>query len=277
MASKTEDHWSSEAYQHAASFVPKLATKVMQWLDPQKDDVILDIGCGDGVLDLEIAKVLGQGKGRLHGQDSSPSMIEAAKEAHKKIGVDFCTFEVFDALDLIAKPELQKQEFTKAFSNAAMHWILRPPEKREGFFKGVREALAPGGTFVFETGGLGNVSEMVAGLLSGVGRRIGVDKAKEINPWFFMDEDWVTHMLEQQLGGWKVEKIEREWRPTTADAGGVNGWVRLMGKKWFEAVPESEREQCIKEVVDVLEVVCAKPGGGYMFSYVRLRVKARKL
>jgi tRNA/tmRNA/rRNA uracil-C5-methylase (TrmA/RlmC/RlmD family) len=37
--------------------------------------------------------VLGQGKGRLHGQDSSPSMIEAAKEAHKKIGVDFCTFE----------------------------------------------------------------------------------------------------------------------------------------------------------------------------------------
>jgi hypothetical protein len=172
---------------------------------------------------------------------------------------------------------LQKQEFTKAFSNAAMHWILRPPEKREGFFKGVREALAPGGTFVFETGGLGNVSEMVAGLLSGVGRRIGVDKAKEINPWFFMDEDWVTHMLEQQLGGWKVEKIEREWRPTTADAGGVNGWVRLMGKKWFEAVPESEREQCIKEVVDVLEVVCAKPGGGYMFSYVRLRVKARKL
>jgi hypothetical protein len=27
----------------------------------------------------------------------------------------------------------------------------------------------------------------------------------------------------------------------------------------------------------VLEVVCAKPGGGYMFSYVRLRVLARKI
>lgn len=35
-----------QAYQNAASFVPKLATKVMQWLDPQKDDVILDVGCG---------------------------------------------------------------------------------------------------------------------------------------------------------------------------------------------------------------------------------------
>lgn len=29
-----------------ASFVPKLATKVVQWLDLQKDDVLLDIGCG---------------------------------------------------------------------------------------------------------------------------------------------------------------------------------------------------------------------------------------
>ncbi len=35
-----------QAYQSAASFVPKLATKVVQWLDPQKDDVILDVGCG---------------------------------------------------------------------------------------------------------------------------------------------------------------------------------------------------------------------------------------
>lgn len=35
-----------QAYQHSASFVPKLATKIVQWLDPQKDDHILDVGCG---------------------------------------------------------------------------------------------------------------------------------------------------------------------------------------------------------------------------------------
>ena len=65
MASKTEDHWSSkvrenyvvknrnppptddeQAYQNSASFVPKLATKILGWLDVQKDDVILDVGCG---------------------------------------------------------------------------------------------------------------------------------------------------------------------------------------------------------------------------------------
>lgn len=36
----------TQAYQNSASFVPKLATKVLEWLDVQRDDVILDVGCG---------------------------------------------------------------------------------------------------------------------------------------------------------------------------------------------------------------------------------------
>ncbi len=36
------------------------------------------------------------------------------------------------------------------------------------------------------------------------------------------------------------------------------------GGAFFEPVPEAEREACIREVVDVLEIVCAQPGGGYM-------------
>ena len=43
---KGEDHWDSSQYQSAAGFVPKLATKVIGWLDVKSDDVILDIGCG---------------------------------------------------------------------------------------------------------------------------------------------------------------------------------------------------------------------------------------
>jgi hypothetical protein len=57
-------------------------------------------------------------------------------------------------------PELQNGEFDKAFSNAAMHWILRPEESREQFFLGVRNALKCGGVFCFEMGGMGNVAEV---------------------------------------------------------------------------------------------------------------------
>ena len=158
-----------------------------------------------------------------------------------------------------------------------MHWILRPQEKRTGFFRSVREALKPGGTFVFEMGGLGNVSEARMALLMAVSRRIGLEKAREADPWFFPDESWLANVMEREVGGWKVERIEREWRPTTADKGGIEGWMRLMGQSFFDAVPESEREGCIREVMDAAKVVCTNPSGGEMLSYVRLRCIARKL
>lgn len=137
--------------------------------------------------------------------------------------------------------------------------------------------MSPGGTFAFEMGGLGNVAELRCALLGAVGRRVGLARAREADPWFFPDEGWVVDVLERRVGGWKVERVEREWRPTEADEGGVDGWIRLMGKGFFEVLPEGEREGCIREVVEVAEVVCAKPGGGYVFGYVRLRVLARRV
>ncbi|KAK6949561.1 hypothetical protein Daesc_009644 [Daldinia eschscholtzii] len=281
MAEK-KDHWSSEAYQHSASFVPKLATKILQWLDPQKDDVILDIGCGDGVVNIQLQDILAQGSGSIHGTDSSPAMIEAATQAARKAGASKCTFEVVDALELAQAPHLQRGHFTKIFSNAALHWIFGSskgsPSRQASVFRAARDALAPGGVFAFEMGGLGNVAEIRAALLSAVARRVGLPKAVEHDPWFFPDEGWATDMLENKVGGWKVERAEREYRPTQADAGGVEGWVRLFGAQFFEALKEGEeREECIKEVVDVLEVVCKNPSGGFHLGYVRLRVLARKL
>ncbi|KAF5689492.1 WSS1-like protein [Fusarium circinatum] len=247
-----KDRWSTNAYQHSASFVPKLATKVVQWLDLQKDDVLLDIGCGDGILNAEFAKILAQGSGSMHGIDSSASMIEAARELCKDS--QNSTFDVLDATQLVSKPELQKGAFTKAFSNAAMHWILRPEDKRAQFFEGVYASLAPGGTFVFEMGGFGNVSEMRTAALSAVGRRIGMKAALAADPWFFPDEAWVTKAL--QDAGFVVERAEREWRPTPTDKGGVEGWIRLMASQFLDTISdEKEREEAVQECVGVLREI----------------------
>ncbi|KAF6838577.1 methyltransferase type 11 [Colletotrichum plurivorum] len=279
MAQQTQDKWTTEAYQHSASFVPKLATKVVGWLDVQKDDVILDIGCGDGILDVEFGKILSQGTGSLHGIDASASMISTAKKLVDDAGLSNCTFEVLDATKISTSqtPSLGKPTFTKAFSNAALHWILRPPGSQIPVFTSIRDALLPGGTLVLEMGGLGCVCEMRTALLMAVARRVGMAKAREVDPWFFPDEDWLRNALENEVGGWKVEKIEREWRPTMADKGGVEGWCRLMGKELLDAVPEGEREEAVREVAEVLGEVCRTPDGGQMISYVRLRCVARKL
>ncbi|KAI1492941.1 S-adenosyl-L-methionine-dependent methyltransferase [Biscogniauxia mediterranea] len=288
MAEGKPDNWSTEAYQNAASFVPKLATKIVQWLNPQPDDVILDIGCGDGVLNIQFNEILSRGSGSVHGIDASPAMIEAARAAAEKAGAEKCTFEVLDALSLATVPALQAGSFTKLFSNAALHWILggsySPIEARAtatSFFRAARAALAPGGLFAFEMGGLGNVAEMRAAILGATARRVGLGRAERADPWFFPDEAWVRDVMEgkgeEGKGGWEVLRAEREWRPTrTAD---VDGWVRLFGKPFFQVLPEGpEREACIREAVGVLEVVCRDPrGGGFNIGYVRLRVLARRV
>jgi trans-aconitate methyltransferase len=190
-----------------------------------------------------------------------------------------------DALDLPTTLHLLSGKYTKLFSNAALHWILRPESRREAFFSAARSALVPGGVFAFEMGGLGNVQECTAAILGPVARRVGMEKAWAANPWFFPDEDWARETLENKVGGWKVERAERVWRPTVVDTEtGVEGWARLMGKPFFEVVKDEQaREMCMKEAAEVLKMVCAVEGPGeggrqrYMLSYVRLRVLARRV
>ncbi|KAJ3473158.1 hypothetical protein NLG97_g10482 [Lecanicillium saksenae] len=228
MADRGKDHWDSGDYQHSASFVPKLAGKVTQWLDLQKDDVILDIGCGDGILNLEFAKALAQGKGTIHGIDSSAAMIDAAKELCKDH--PNATFEVVDGTEIEKHAALQEGTFTKAFSNAAMHWILRRESTRQSFFRAVHASLRPGGTFAFEMGGLGNVKEMAAALLAACARRHpgGLPAVVEGHyPWFFPDEAWATEALER--AGFRVDKVGEG---VAADQGGPGRRGRLVQAVW---------------------------------------------
>lgn len=131
---------------------------------------------------------------------------------------------------------------------------------------------------MFEMGGMGNVAEMRTVLLSVVSQRVGLARAREADPWFFPDETWMRRMLEESVGGFVVERIETEYRPTRADEGGIEGWVRLMGKQFFDAVGDGvEREAAEREACEVLKTVCGSPGGGDWIGYVRLRAVVRKI
>jgi hypothetical protein len=53
-------------------------------------------------------------------------------------------------------------------------------------------------------GGMGIVAEIRTVFLSVTGRRIGYEKAKEVDPWFFpapADEIWMTKMMEEMVRG----------------------------------------------------------------------------
>jgi len=268
-----------KAYSAAANFVPKLTTTVVKYLDPQPTDRILDIGCGDGILTAQIASALSSGE--ILGLDASPGMIAGAKRMFSSPDRSNCSFHVHDctAFDEDAAAKYLTGRWDKVFSNAALHWILCKPDTRMDVIGAIYKALKPGGSFVFELGGFGNVGEVHTALIAAlVVDGIDPAAARARSPWFFPDEGWMSRALAQ--AGFNVEKIEMEYRPTELtpkDAqgkGGLEGWLRLMGANFLAAVWNEER--IIKLISKLLQKTITKEDGTQWIGYVRLRGIARK-
>ncbi|KAK5011971.1 hypothetical protein LTR16_005034, partial [Cryomyces antarcticus] len=263
------------AYSSAASFVPKLITTVLSYLAASPGDRILDIGCGDGPLTATIAA----SAAAVLGLDASPSFIRTAQSTHSAPNL---TFAVHDCTRLAACPDAVDGSWDKVFSNAALHWILRDAATRRDVLRDVRRALKPGGRFVFEMGGAGNVAEIHAAFLAVlVAHGIPITKARAANPWFFPSDAWMRGALGD--AGFDVERVEIEYRPTpctpaTESGGGLEGWLRLMGAQFLEAVEEGEaRESVLRDVLAVLEsVITREEDGNAWIGYVRLRGVAVK-
>jgi len=258
---------------------------VVELLAPSPGDSILDVGCGDGPLTLAIADRIAP-SGHILGLDSSSNMIASANAARQS-KVHNASFHTLDCRDLSQqsgsfRDNLAPGAFKKSFSNAAMHWILRAEDTRISFFKDVFNILEDGGSFVFEMGGRGNVSEVQAALTAVLhhGHGVSLEAIQAANPWFFPSDTWMRQTLENV--GFVVEVCELVGRPTRLTEGdgkgtGLGGWVRLMCAQFLELVPEADREGVVEKVVDALKEVCTDTGDGSQWlGYVRLRALARK-
>ena len=163
MINSSKQTWNSDNYANNARFVSDLGAPVLDLLAPKPGERILDIGCGDGAL---TQKIVAAGSDVV-AIDHSPSQVAAAR----KLGLDA---HVMDATHLI-----YADEFEGVFSNAALHWI-KPPE---AVVAGVATALKPGGRFVGEFGGYGNVSKIREASIAALNAR-GLD-GEAANPWYF--------------------------------------------------------------------------------------------
>ena len=141
MAEIARQRWSAERYAETAHFVPALGAPVLELLAPSPGEHILDLGCGDGVL---TEKIVAAGA-TVVAVDAGPDMVAAARVR----GIDA---RVMDGQKLTFTGE-----FDAAFSNAALHWM----RDQQAVLAGVRRALKPGGRFVAEMGGHGNIAAVV--------------------------------------------------------------------------------------------------------------------
>jgi SAM-dependent methyltransferase len=251
--------WSPEDYANNAAFVPALGAPALALLDPQPGELVLDLGCGDGVLTSQIMAA----GARVIGLDASAEMVEAARER----GIDAFVADA-QALDL-ARQALRFGAFDAAFSNAALHWMLDP----QGVANGVFSVLRPGGRFVGEMGGQGNIAILRQGIRDELTAR-GYPVPAEDPQWYPGLDEFVRLYAAAGFADIQAYLIPR---PTPLPVG-VSGWVKTFRSGWLDvaAVPDGERDAVAEAIERRLAPQLQRPDGSWYADYVRLRFTIRK-
>lgn len=240
--------WCADSYALNARFVADLAGEVLAWLDPQRGERILDVGCGDGALTLRIA----ERGATVVGIDLSTSLLEAARAA----GADARQLDVLDATFVA--------EFDAVFSNAVLHWVKQP----ERAIANMRRALKPGGRLVAEFGGHGNVAAIVTAM-----RAVAIARGGDtglVAPWFYPTASEYSALLE--AGGFAVRRAGLIPRQTPLPTG-LDGWLRTFRQPFFEQYGD-KAEEALADVVALVRPSLCDRDGNWIADYVRLRVEA---
>jgi len=242
--------WDASRYAAHARFVAELGMPVVELLAPRPGERILDLGCGDGALTARLAELGCE----VIGVDADPDMVGAARER----GVDA---RLADGVSLPFA-----REFDAVFSNAALHWMRSDPD---AVVAGVARALRPGGRFVGEFGGHGNVAAISVALLAVLAQR-GID-GRHGYPWYFPTPGAYGALLERQ--GFAVRTMELIPRPTPLPTG-MRAWLEVFGNPFLTEVALEDRPAVLEEAVALLETVLCDRAGNWTADYVRLRFAA---
>ena len=241
--------WNPDSYSKNARFVSDLGEPLLQLLDPKPRELILDLGCGDGAL---TEKMVSAGCA-VYGVDASFAQIEAARRRGLK------------AVVMDGRQVGFRRCFAAVFSNAVLHW-MKPPER---VIEEVSKSLKPGGRFVGEFGGEGNVETIRAALHNGL-RRHGVDP-REVDPWYYPSAKEYSDLLNKF--GFTVDYIELIPRPTKLP-GDILAWLKVFAQPFTNSISDVERETFLKEVKSELAPTLQNADGSWLADYVRLRFKA---
>ncbi|NET54354.1 MAG: class I SAM-dependent methyltransferase [Merismopedia sp. SIO2A8] len=225
---------------------------MLELLNPQPHESILDLGCGDGALTEQIAKVARD----VIGIDFSPSMVEAAQA--RGLNVTLMSGEAIS----------YQNTFDAVFSNAALHWM----SDFEAVLTGVHSSLKQEGRFVGEFGGSGNIATLIDAMKTVVGERENMGYFR--NPWFFPETGEYKTCLERH--GFLVKSIELIPRPTPLKTG-VKEWLKIFANYIISGLsPEMERH-FLEQVERLVRPTLYSENDGWVADYVRLRFYAIKV
>jgi len=232
--------WNASDYHRHSAAQQAWARELIDKLKLKENERVLDVGCGDGKITAQIARLVTSGK--VTGVDKSEEMIAFAKEAFPPVIWPNLSYTVMDAEELAFDAE-----FDAVFSNATLHWI----KDHQPVLRGIAHALRPGGRCLLQMGGRGNAAEFIEMIFTSdeIQEHWGQYFTSMQFPYgFYGPEEYIPWLTEAGLTPLRVELLPRDMAQHGAE--GLAGWMRTTWMPYTHRIPEDMREQFVLEAVD---------------------------
>jgi trans-aconitate methyltransferase len=247
--------WNPSDYARHSQGQEVLARELITSLNLRPQEHVLDIGCGDGRMTAEIARMVPEG--RVVGIDRSPEMVAHAAQHFVRSNL---SFQTADATTLPFD-----DEFDVLYSSAVLHWV----QDQRAALAGIARSLRAGGRCLLQMGGKGNVAEMIKAFIHAGAKPSGFTYA------FHGDDEYRGMVQDAGLIADSVELIPKDM--VHASRAALTGWIRTAWQPYHRDVPEERKNEFLELVTDLYaEARPPDADGAFHVLTIRLQVQAHK-
>jgi len=178
--------WDAKLYQESSSFQFNLGLMAIEKLNPKVNENILEIGCGNAKLTIELAKKIPSGT--ITAIELSEDMVNQAEENLNKQQVKNIKIVNRDAININ-----YENQFDAVFSNSAIHWI----KNLETMYNLIYKSLKQKGRIIIQTG-LKENNNLFRSLLEIINLKEFKQFFKNFSqPWRFLTQNETEFILQQ--------------------------------------------------------------------------------
>ena len=212
-----------------------------------KDDRVLDIGCGGGITSFEAAKLVGE-NGCVIGADISEILLDLAKRKYsniKNLEFKYCDVQNY---------EFEKKSFSKVISRFGIMFFENPIKA----FKNINDSIQNGGSlnFVCWTNVMENeFFTAAANIIIKYLNKDFPEISRAPGPFAFSEEEYVKQILE--ASAFKNVKVEKVYSLISTNDSAVKDGdllfnIGLAGRLLSEeSLPEEELSIIRDEIIEM--------------------------
>lgn len=248
--------WDGEQYADVSALQRMVAEASIRGLELAGDERLLDVGCGDGFITMQLARRLPSGS--VVGVDASRRMID---KALTRVPADQLRVQ-FHVDDALALPF--DRDFDIAVSFNALHWV----HDQTTALSGIARALDNGGRAVIQM-----VCKTERQSIEDVATEVSADPRWRDHftdyepPYFHVEPDTFREFA--TTAGFDVAALEvQDLRWEFDSIADFSQWFAVGATDWTNRIPESEAGDFVDEVIERYRHLIGEPA---LFRFSQMR------